>query len=248
MIMKTLDLMYDKLADKWGIENRGNGTVHCVRPMEYTKLILVVLKRMQAKNPDLKVFIAVDSYYTRKNIVDALKENDINQDHITILSETYINAKYRYTYNLAIFVGLERYSLYVNCVGTTSDFHLFIITKDVIKTDDLAEIYKHYPAVNTELSANDLNAVNLSSPVEERRVGCTLPTADRELYDKYTDFITQCMNIFGDFDNITKARIGDTKAIKSNQKRMFFVDFFHAKTLADGYRKCIHRESDTNQK
>lgn len=212
MIMKTLDLMYDKLADKWGINNKGHGTVHCIKPMEYTKLIMVILKRMQAKNPDLKVFIAVDSYYTRKNIVDALKENDINQDHITILSETYINAKYRYVYNLAIFVGLERYSLYVNCVGTTSDFHLFIITKDVIKTDDLAEIYKHYPAVNTELSANDLNAVNLSSPVEERRVGCTLPTADRELYDKYTDFITQCMNIFGDFDNITKARIGDTKA------------------------------------
>ena len=109
--MKTpINNMYEILVDKWGIENRGNGTVHCVRPMEYTKLILVVLKRMQAKNPDLKVFIAVDSYYTRKNIVDALKENDINQDHITILSETYINAKYRYTYNLAIFVGLERYS------------------------------------------------------------------------------------------------------------------------------------------
>ena len=154
MIMKTLDLMYDKLADKWGINNKGHGTVHCIKPMEYTKLIMVILKRMQAKNPDLKVFIAVDSYYTRKNIIDTLKENDINQDHITILSETYINAKYRYVYNLAIFVGLERYSLYVNCVGTTSDFHLFIITKDVIKTDDLAEIYKHYPAVNTELSAS----------------------------------------------------------------------------------------------
>jgi hypothetical protein len=36
--------------------------------------------------------------------------------------------------------------------------------------------------------------------------------------------------------------------IQSNQKCVFFVDFFHAKTLADGYRKCIHRESDTNQK
>lgn len=209
--MKTIESMYETLADKWGRENKGHGTVHCVRPMEYAKLIVVILKKMMAKNPDLKVFICVDAYETRRTIIEALTSNEINQEHITVLSETYVNARYRYVYNLAIFVGLERYSNYVNCVGTTSDFHLFIITKDVIDSNNLMDIYKHYPAVNVELSANDINAINLSSPVEERRVGCLLSVADKEEYDKYTDFITQCFNIFGDFDAITKARVGDNK-------------------------------------
>lgn len=209
--MKTIESMYDTLVDKWGIDNKGHGTVHCVRPMEYTKLILVVLKRMLAKNDKLKVFIAVDSYNTRKAIIDALTAENINQDHITILSETYINARFHYHYDLAIFVGLDRYSLYVNCVGTGSNFHLFIVTKDVLRAEHLTEIYKHYPAVNIELSSNDINAVNMSSPVEERRIGCLLCPADKQEYDKYTEFVTQCFNIFGDFDNIQKARVGDTK-------------------------------------
>ena len=55
--MKTIESMYETLADKWGRENKGHGTVHCVRPMEYAKLIVVILKKMMAKNPDLKVFI-----------------------------------------------------------------------------------------------------------------------------------------------------------------------------------------------
>ena len=86
---------------------------------------------MMAKNPDLKVFICVDAYETRRTIIEALTSNEVKQEHITVLSETYVNARYRYVYNLAIFVGLERYSNYVNCVGTTSDYHLLNITKDV---------------------------------------------------------------------------------------------------------------------
>lgn len=209
--MKTIESMYTTLADKWGIDNKGHGTIHCLRPMQYTNMILVVLKRMLAKNEDLKVFICVDGYDTRRAIVDALNSENINQDHITILSETYINAKYTYVYDLVIFVGLEKYSLYVNVVGVKSKFHLFIITKNVVNAEQLNELYKHYPPVNIELSSNDINAVNLSSPVEECRMGCLLELGDKEEYDKYTDFITQCFNIFGDFDNIQRARSGDIK-------------------------------------
>lgn len=210
--MKTINSMYNTLADKWGIDNKGHGTIHCLKPMQYTSMIIVVLKRMLAKKENLKVFICVDGYETRKAIIEALTDENINQEHITILSESYVNARYKYHYDLTIFVGLERYSLAVNCIGTTSVFHLFIITKDVVNAEHLAEIYKYYPAVNVNLNANDLNAVNLSSPVEECRVGCLLQSADKEQYDTYTAFITQCFNIFGDFDSIQKARIGDTKA------------------------------------
>lgn len=209
--MKTIESMYTTLADKWGIDNRGDGTIHCIRPMEYTRLIVVILRRMLAKNENLKVFICVDKYETRKNILDAFTAENINKDHITVLSEDYVNARYTYNYDLAIFVGLERYSLSVNAVGVKSKFHLFIITKVIINAEHLNEIYKHYPSINVELSANDINAVNLSSPVEETRMGCLLTPADRTEYDKYTEFITQCFNVFGDFDNIQKARSGDSK-------------------------------------
>lgn len=209
--MKTIESMYTTLADKWGIDNKGDGTIHCIRPMEYTRLIVVILKRMLAKNENLKVFICVDEYETRKNILNAFTAENINQDHITILSESYVNARYTYNYDLAIFVGLERYSLPVNAVGVKSKFHLFIITKAIVNAEHLNEIYRHYPSINVELNANDINAVNLSSPVEESRMGCLLTPVDRTEYDKYTDFITQCFNIFGDFDNIQRARSGDSK-------------------------------------
>lgn len=207
--MKTLENMYETLAVKWGKDNRGKGTVHCVKPMEYQRLIVIVLQKMMNKNPKLKVFIAVDGYETRKTILDSLRANEIDTTNIIILSETYINARFKYTYDLFICVGLERYSLYVNCVACTSDFHLFIITKGVIKAEHLSEIYSKFPAVNAEINTKETTAINLSSPVEENRIGCIFSLADKEEYDKYTEFVTHCFNIFGDFDNINKARIGD---------------------------------------
>ena len=66
--MKTIESMYETLADKWGRENKGHGTVHCVRPMEYAKLIVVILKKMMAKNPDLKVFKFFFQNKKRRNI------------------------------------------------------------------------------------------------------------------------------------------------------------------------------------
>lgn len=209
--MKTIDLVYEKLINKWGVDNKGKGTIHCVKPMEYSKLILAVINKMLIKNKDLKVFICVDSYNTRKNIIETLQNNDIDVSRITILSEKYINARFRYVYDLAIFVGIKSYSLYVNCISTSSTFNLFIITDDIIKAEDLTNIYKHFPVINDKLDSSKINAINITSPVEETRVGCIFNVEDKESYDKYTEFVTGCFNIFGDFENIEKCRIGDSK-------------------------------------
>ena len=52
---------------------------------------------------------------------------------------------------------------------------------------------------------------NIYSPVEEHRYGVELSDDDRELYNKYTDYITTCISIFGELSNIEKCKKGDDK-------------------------------------
>lgn len=162
--MKTIDTFYETITTNWGIDCKGRGSVNCVKPLQYTKLIVLVLKRMLVKNPDLKVFICVDGYETRKAITSELETENIDQSFITILSESYINVRYRYSYDLVIFVGLDKVSAKCEALNIHSKFHLFIINNLVIKADDLTRIYEVYKPINGQLTNKELNNINLSSP------------------------------------------------------------------------------------
>lgn len=206
------DTMTEDLVNKWCYTNKGCGTIHYLNFNMCKDIIVNVLSKMFVKNPNLKVIIIVDSYEVRQEINNYIKDNNLSFDKITILTEKYINPKYMYIYDISIFVNINDYSDAVRGVSETCKYILFMIGNDIISTDKLNNIYKHFPAVNNNFSSEDIVKVNLSSPVEEVRIACYFDNADNEqLYKEYTDYITQCMVIFETFDNINKARVGDNE-------------------------------------
>lgn len=84
-----------------------------------------------------------------------------------------------------------------------------IITKDTIDTAKLKEIYTNIPPINDNISSSGINAMRALLPVEEHREPILFVSQDDITnYDKYTEFITQTIQVFGNLDNIKCARNG----------------------------------------
>ena len=201
---------YSKLINKWGSKDyKGVGTIHCVQPLDYSEIISRVITLMRNKNPNLKILIVTDNWKRRTEIVDGLKNHNINIDTINILTHTYVNSKYNYSYDISIVVGVNEWNLSCNTVFNHVRFKLMIITKDIIDTAKLKEIYTNIPPINDNINSSGINAMRALLPVEEYREPILFVNQDDIAnYDKYTEFITQTIQVFGNLDNIKCARNG----------------------------------------
>lgn len=206
----VLEESYNKLINKWGSKQyKGVGTIHCIQPLQYTEIISRIIVLMRNKNPNIKILIVVGIWKERTEIVDALKNNNINIDTINILTYTYINSKYNYNYDVSIVVGVNEWNLYVNTAFNHARFKLMIITKDTIDSAKLSTIYLNIPPINDSINSSNINGVRALLPVEEHREPILfINQEDIDNYDKYTEFITQTIQVFDNLDNIKCARNG----------------------------------------
>ena len=99
---------YDRLINKWGSkEYKGIGTINCVPPVDYCEIISRIISLMRNKNDNIKILIVTDNWKRRTEIVDSLKNHNINIDTINILTHTYVNSRYNYSYDISIVVGVN---------------------------------------------------------------------------------------------------------------------------------------------
>ena len=208
--------MYNILINKWGNSCKGKGVIHCVKPMSYSELIKRVILLMRNKNPTVKVLIVVGKWAYRKEITDYLK--DVSVGKLDCITHDYINGKYRYSYDVVFIVGVNEWTISTNTVVTQNRFSLMLLTADVISNDKLSEISKHLPTVNANLSSEDINNIRTNTPVEEMQVGVNfVDKEDVDLYNKYTQYITQAIKVFGDFPTIGAARKGSPDGRSAQQ-------------------------------
>lgn len=201
---------YDRLINKWGSkEYKGIGTINCIPPVDYCEIISRIISLMRNKNDNIKILIVTDNWKRRTEIVDSLKNHNINIDTINILTHTYVNSRYNYNYDISIVVGVNEWNLSCNTVFNHARFKLMIITKDTIDAAKLKEIYTNIPPINDNISSSGINAMRALLPVEEHREPILFVNQDDITnYDKYTEYITQTIQVFGNLDNIKYARSG----------------------------------------
>lgn len=201
---------YDRLINKWrSKEYKGIGTINCVPPVDYCEIISRIISLMRNKNDNIKILIVTDNWKRRTEIIDGLKNHNINIDTINILTHTYINSRYNYSYDISIVVGVNEWNLSCNTVFNHARFKLMIITKDTIDTAKLKEIYTNIPPINDNISSSGINTMRALLPVEEYREQILfINREDITTYDEYTEFITQTIQVFGNLDNIKCARNG----------------------------------------
>ena len=215
----VLEESYNFLINKWAsAEYKGRGSNHCIKPLDYSEIICRIITQMRNKNPTVKIFIAVKEWAIRVKIFDKFKAYDIDAKTINCVSETYLNAKYTYHYDICFIVGFDTVTPEVYNLFVHSKFRLMLLTDDVIDSKKLVNIYEKCKPINNPIDANSINAYRLSLPVEEHQIAVDFANAEHlNAYNQYSEYITQVLQIFGDFNNIAYARKGAPDGRSSEQ-------------------------------
>lgn len=209
MIMKTNQNKYNEEVVNGFLSNKGKASVYCFEPIDYAAPVAEIIKNVLSKNKGVKIFIAVDSYPTRQKVIGKLDAMGIDKTDIKVLSIDYINAKYRYDYFLTVTIGLNDNYPMLYHLFNGAKFMLSVITKNNMDNTFTNSIRSVLPNINTTVSNTSVRAENIYLPVEEYRHGVIMTDDDKETYEKYVDYITTSVRIFGDISVIEKCRIGD---------------------------------------
>lgn len=199
--------LYEDIEQKWK-NQRCVGSCIIMPPYRAEDLIAQFVNKMFQKNANIKIIIIVDNYGTRCNVINACKNISIDTDYLTVLSYQYIKNNIDYKYDVAFYVGLKSYDE-ANHIAIRVKYNLFIVNNNKINAKNLSDIYIKFPCVN-EADFDSLVNGRILRPVEEHRISVSFSNnADKEQYDKLTTYITESINIFGTFENIAYARLGN---------------------------------------
>lgn len=201
---------YSFLINKWAsAEYKGRGSIHCVKPLDYSEIVCRIITQMRNKNPTAKVFIAVKEWANRVKVYDKFKEYNIDSNTINCVTEGYLNAKYTYSYDICFIIGINEVTPEVYNLFVHSKFRLMILIDDVIDAKKLSSIYEKCKPINNPIDSNSINAYRLSLPVEENQIAVDFANTEHlNVYNSYSEYITQVLQIFGDFNTIAYARKG----------------------------------------
>ena len=110
---------------------------------------------------------------------------------------------------------------------------LCILTKNIMDNGFINSVRNILPTIaNVDLDTA-LRKDNIYSPVEEHRYGVELNNEDKELYDKYNEYIDSSIKILGSLDNIEKCKYGDVKLNISN------TEFRYNLAIENGWRSDL---------
>lgn len=191
--------------------NRGKGSLYCIKPFEPYNLIANCVASFSNKHVDKQVLIVVDNYSRRINIIYAIdKLYPNNNFNYKILNADYINTKYHYVYDYTIIVGNITDFNIINKLNSESKFTLFIITEHNNNHNFITNVRNILPNIDISVNKDDVQREFIYSPVEEHWCEVTLSDEDREQYDKCTEFINNTIAIFGNLKNIELAKHGNS--------------------------------------
>lgn len=186
--------------------NKGKGSIYCFSDSIIPKLVYEIISGVKSKNPDRTVLVVTEDYSIRQQIFSYKYIEDIK-----ILSKTYINTNYKYCYDLIITVGINDSQDILYHLHKNSKFTLTILTKNIMNNRFISAVRSILPHITTTVSDAAIKSDTLYSPVEETRIGVDMNEDDIALYKKYTDYINNCVAVFGDLSNIEKCKNGDFK-------------------------------------
>lgn len=187
-------------------QHKGKASVYCYTKSIIPNLVNEIIVRFRRKHCTDQIFIVVDEYKTRQALLSIIID-----ENVKILSKDFIKKQYRYTYSLIVIIGVNDEFDIINLLSKESKFTLCVLTRNIMNTEFINNVRNILPNIETSISDNSVKLDRIYTPVEEIRCGVDLSDEDRELYDKYTEFINTSISIFGNLDNIEKCKIGDVK-------------------------------------
>lgn len=223
--------LFESAINNWRNKG-GRGTALIPYPLNNKLMMLSILQRMYSHTPNIKTLIVTNDFRERANIIEYLtkqedeEENNkefkdlLDKGNIKILTSDFV-AKNRISYflNLCIIYCPKEIDDSIVKLLLASKFKLVILTRLIQSNAELVDLYKVAPLLE-DFKQHEVEAVRLSTPVEEMQVSINIPNTDEEykLLTYYNEFIATSITIFGDFGTINNINKGDdVHNISSNQ-------------------------------
>lgn len=208
MKMEVLNQFYETVIDKWR-NNKGKGTIHCNKPFSYATLAVTTIGKFVAKRGDASIFIVVQSFDMRKELISEFDRLKIDHSRITCVSQNYIRTSYKYNYDLVVLIDITPFSIIqMFCDRTKFVMNILTNTK-ILASQTLSKVYTILPSINGEISVQQAKNAIICSPVEEHRIAVTISADDKAEYDKQSAYINNTMIVIGDIKNIDRIKHGD---------------------------------------
>lgn len=228
--MKTIDELYKDAMCHWR-DNKGIGTALIPHPLNDKYLLLGILQRLYNRSPTCNILIITINFQERIDVIEFLTHQDeeennkefkelIDNKHIKIFTADYIERNPSvWCPFVCIMYHCDTLYKHVLEILDRSKFKLVILNKLNISAEDINKIYSVCPLLN-DFKQNELDELRTSTPVEDMWIDVTIPE-DSEVYkllQYYNEYIATSISIFGNFDIIQQARVGNIPLnISANQ-------------------------------
>lgn len=202
----------------------GKGTALIPAPLNDKIMVLGVLQRVYARSPTCKTLIVTNDFQERQNVIDFLTtqegEDENNKEFkeliksgtLKVFTSSFLDKSYfPFNFHLMIAYRLDSLSDKTIHYMTNSKFKLAVINKLLANYEDMNKLYKVAPILS-DFKANEVEEIRLSLPVEEMQVGVDIPEDSEfaNIINKYNEYISTSISIFGSFDIMQQARTGNT--------------------------------------
>lgn len=248
----TEEQVYLNAVDVWRL-NKGIGTFVIPAPFDALRSLLYILPQLYNKSPTTSVVIIVKDFADRSSIESYLTtlNNEvwnnsfrtvIHNGSLRILTTEYAAEHINdYSPLLTIIYNPSIFHFVHIAMIEKSKFNLVILNK-LLDNKTMDDFYTVAPSIGN-FSQNVIDEVRTNRPVKECLVGLTI-TPDTEL-DKemnyYNREISTALAIFGNFNNIKYARLGNSA---TNCSSMMICD---AIARTNGWDNHLDMSSEFNR-
>lgn len=216
--MANIEQAFETAIEHWRLKG-GVGTTLIRPPFNDLVLLLGVLQRFYNKSPTRRTLIIVNDYQDRMNVVNYLTgqpDEDNNKEFrrliddktISVLSRDYYNKLWRPSRTLTVFYHPTEFSDSDKTSLEHSTFKLVLLNKLIPNIN----ILNSCCPLLEDFSQAASDELRTTLPVEETRIPVYFEedSEDFNTLNQYNEYISTSISIFGSFDNMTMARIGDT--------------------------------------
>lgn len=216
-------IIFDNAAKTWR-SNAGIGTALIYPPLNDKYMISNVLNRIYNKNNGVQTLIICNNFFERGELIEFLISQDtevVDNDFkykelfdnklIKIFTNYYLNNNVSYLNPfITILYHYDKMEDGVKRIFAKSRFRLAVLNK--LNLENTNKLYTLSPLLN-DFKKQELESLRLNTPIEEIRIGIDIEdnSESAKLLKYYDEYIATSINIFGSFDNIQYARIGDPK-------------------------------------
>lgn len=219
--MKTFGEIFEDAINHWK-DKKGVGTALILPPLNDKVMVLGILQRVCNKSPTAKIIICVNSFDERTAIIEFLTnqkgEDENNNEFKKLIKDGFIKvftndfiskSSYISSPLLCIIYHPTTIDRGIKALLDFSKFKLVIMNK-LLTNNDSALLYKLCPILD-DFKQNEVNAIRINSPVEDIHLGVNIPEDSEEgkLLKYYNEYVSTSMSIFGSFDIMNQARIGN---------------------------------------